>query len=89
MEEVIPLRSPIFIVFGDGTKVLFIQGDFDSFSFDFAERILRVLYLILFRLYFETIAKEILFIFEEVLQDYILILLQNAIVALYEGREES
>jgi hypothetical protein len=67
MQEIIPFWSPVFEVFGDGGEILLVKGNFNSFGFDFAEGILRVLNLLLLGLYFEPVTVFVVLIFEEFL----------------------
>ena len=67
---------------------MLVQCDLHPFGFDFAVRVLSQLLFVLLGLYFEAEAKQVVFILEEVLQNYILVFLQNAVFALDERRKQ-
>ena len=85
MQEVVPLESPVFVVFGDGAEVLLVQRDFNPFVLYLAEGVLHVLRLPVLRLYFESVAEHVFLVLEEVLQNHVLVLLQDPVLALYES----
>lgn len=89
MKEIVPLRSPIFEILRDGRKILLIKCNLHPFGLNLAEGILRVLHLIFLGLHLETIAVFVVIVFEEFLEDYVLVLLQHSRLAVYEGREEA
>lgn len=89
MKEIVPFWSPILEIFGNWAEILFIKGNFYSFCFDFAERILRVLLLVLLSFNFETITEVIILVFEEFIKDDVLVFLQNTVFTFNEGGEES
>lgn len=89
MKEIVPLRSPILEILRDGRKILLIKCNLHAFGLDLAEGILRVFDLIFLGLHLETIAVFVVIVFEEFLEDYVLVLLQHSRFAVYEGREEA
>lgn len=89
MKEIIPFGSPIFVILGDRTKVLSVKSDFNSLAFDLAELILLIFLFIFFFNNFEPVAVIVVFIFEEMLKDDVLVFLQNTIFAFYESREKT
>jgi hypothetical protein len=89
VEEVVPFGSPIFVVFGDGAEVLFIEGDVYSFGVDFAVGVLQIFHYVFFGLYLEAIAEIVFLVLEEMVEDDLLVLFQYSIFALNEGGEQS
>lgn len=89
MKEIVPLRSPILEILRDGRKILLIKCNLHPFGLDLAERILRVLDLIFLGLHLEPIAVFVVIVFEEFLEDYVLVLFKHSRFAVYEGREEA
>jgi len=89
MQEIVPLGSPILEVLGDRTEILLVKCNFNAFSANLAEGILGSLLLILLGLNLEPVAIEIILILEEFLQDYVLVLLQNASLTVDESGEKT
>ena len=89
MQEIVPLGSPILEVLGDRTEILLVKCNFNAFSTNLAEGILGSLLLILLGLNLEPVAIEIILILEEFLQDYVLVLLQNASLTVDESGEKT
>jgi hypothetical protein len=88
VQEVVPLCAPVLVVLGNRTEILLVEGDLHTFRLDFAEGILRVLHLVLLGLYLEAETVEVVLVLEEVLENDVLVLLQDAVLALDEGGEE-
>ncbi len=85
LQEVVPFGSPVLEVLRDRAEVLLVEGNLHPLRLDLAVRILGELRLVLFGLHLEPITENILLVFKEMLQDDVLVLLQNAVLASDEG----
>jgi hypothetical protein len=89
VQEVVPFGPPIFEVLGDGAEVILVESDFHSLGLNLAERILRILHLVLLSLNLESVAILIVLVLEEFLENQVLIFLEDSAFAVNEGGKES
>ena len=62
-----------------------VEGYLHSFALDLAELVLRVLLLVFLVDYLESIAEVVVFIFEKIVKNDVLIFLQDSVLAFDEG----
>jgi hypothetical protein len=74
VQKIVPFRSPVLEVLGDGTEVLLVEGDLHPLCFYLAEGVLGVLHFLLLCFDLESVAILVVLVLEELLQDEVLIL---------------